>query len=418
MPSHNGMSVSVEAHRIALQIRALTGLEMLPDSIAVDGQLRVFLRQYYVATGGKRGTGAGCYNPSSRELRRVYNGEISGAALLKAAGKQGKAIPAPRGHETAIVVEDDTPPADEALKALQALLGGGQKVNPEAVRKIAEEAVDDRVGAVLSSMGGLIADEVAKAVRTVEVKVAELPAVKLDKTHQTFDDVLRFAANRRNVMLIGPAGSGKTFIAEQIATALGLEFYFSGRCVDEVKLLGYMDGGGTYRTTQFRQAYEFGGVFLADEMDAWAAEALVALNAPLAGQWGDFPDAKVRRHPDFVVIAAANTFGRGADRLYVGREQLDAASLDRFAVVEFDYDEGLETAICNDAHGEMDWVRYVQKVRGAIEKEKVRHVVSPRASIEGGVMLKAGMPREKVEESYIWKGMEERVRNQVKAHIR
>jgi cobaltochelatase CobS len=417
MPVFNGKTVSVEAHRIALQIQTLTGVGSLNDSIAVDGQLRVLLRQYYVATGGKRGSGAGCYNPTSRELRRIYNGDISGAELLKAAVKTGYAEPSratPKAGDD-IVLEE--PPETEALKALQSLLGG-QKVNPEAVRKIAMEAVDGRVGEVMSSMATLIADEVAKQVRTVEVKIAEMPTVKLDKTHMCFDRILRFAANRKNVMIIGPAGSGKTFIAEQIAKTLGLEFYFSGRCVDEVKLLGYMDGGGTYRTTQFRQAYEFGGVFLADEMDAWAAEALVALNAPLAGQWGDFPDAKVQRHPDFIVIAAANTFGRGADRLYVGREQLDAASLDRFAVVNMDYDENLELAICNDAHGNLDWVRFVQKVRGAIEKEKVRAVVSPRASIEGGIMLKAGDSRADVEESYVWKGMEERVRNQIKAAMR
>lgn len=415
MPKFNEMFVSVEAHRIALQIRALTGQDKLNDGVAVDGKLRVLLRQYYVATGGKRGSGSDCYNPTSRELRRVYNGEVSGAALLKSNG--GK--PEPQTKEEAsiadLVVEEK--PADEALKALQSLLGG-QKVNPEAVRKIASEAVDGRISEVLSSMAGLIADEVSKQVRTVTIKVAELPEVKLDKVHCQFDRILRYAANRRNIMLVGPAGSGKTFIAEQVASALGLEYYFSGKCVDEVKLLGYMDGGGTYRSTQFRQAYEFGGVFLADEMDGWAAEALLALNAPLAGQWGDFPDAKVRRHPDFVVIAAANTFGRGADRQYVGREQLDAASLDRFAVIEMDYDEGLETAICNDIHGNTDWVRYVQKVRAAVAKEKVRHVVSPRASIDGGVMLKAGDSRSDVEESYIWKGMEERVRNMVKAHIR
>jgi hypothetical protein len=75
-------------------------------------------------------------------------------------------------------------------------------------------------------------------------------------------------------------------------------------------------------------------------------------------------------------------------------------------------------AICNDAHGNLDWVRFVQKVRGAIEKEKVRAVVSPRASIEGGIMLKAGDSRADVEESYVWKGMEERVRNQIKAAMR
>jgi cobaltochelatase CobS len=203
-------------------------------------------------------------------------------------------------------------------------------------------------------------------------------------------------------------------MAEDVAKALSLEFYFQGKCADEVKITGYMDAGGTYRTTPFRQAFEFGGVFLFDEIDGWTADAVIAVNAPLAGQWGDFPDGKVARHPDFVAIGAANTYGRGADRQYVGREQLDAATLDRFAVIEVDYDEDLELAISCDA----DWTRYVQQVRMAIAKEKVRHVVSPRASIGGGLMLAAGEPRQDVEEAYVWKGMEEVVRNRIKASMR
>lgn len=406
MPKWNGMNVSVEAHRIALQIEKIAGTNSLGDSFNI-APVKTQLRQFYVATGGKRGEGG--YEPSAREYRRVYNGAISGAGLLKSGRMQnGESIPE-IGDD--IVVEDA--PADDAVAALQKLLGG-QKINPEAVKKIAVSAVDHRVGEVLSSMAGLVADEVSRQVRTVEVKIAEMPKVKIDTAHKSFERVLRYAANRKSVMLVGPAGSGKTTLAEQVANALGLDFYMSGKCADEVKITGYMDGGGTYRTTAFRKAYEFGGLFLFDEMDGWSPDALIAVNAPLSGQWGDFPDAMVKRHPDFVAIGAANTFGRGADRQYVGREQLDAATLDRFAVIEIDYDEDLELAISCDR----DWTKYVQKVRKAVVSEKVRHVVSPRASIEGGIMLKAGEVRALVEEAYVWKGIEEPVRNRIKAAMR
>lgn len=407
MPQWNGLQVSVEAHRIALQIQKVTGLINLPENFNI-APVKSDLRRFYVATGGKRGEGG--YEPNAREYRRVYNGAISGAALLKANGG-GSGASDDYGVDSDVVVEEAAPEA--AVEALKALLGG-QKIDPAAVKRIAVDAVNGRVGEVMAGMGAIIAEEVAKAVRTVEVQIANLPKTKIQTAHRAFDRVLRYAANRKSVMLVGPAGSGKTTLAEQIATALGLDFYMSGKCADEVKITGYMDGGGTYRTTAFRKAYEFGGVFLFDEMDGWSPDALIAVNAPLAGQWGDFPDAMVKRHPDFVAIGAANTYGRGADRQYVGREQLDAATLDRFAVIEIDYDEDLEMAISCDR----DWTKYVQKVRKAVMTEKVRHVVSPRASIEGGIMLKAGEPRKDVEDAYLWKGLDEPVKNRVLAAVR
>ncbi|MCH7728630.1 MAG: hypothetical protein IH991_19420, partial [Planctomycetes bacterium] len=73
---------------------------------------------------------------------------------------------------------------------------------------------------------------------------------------------------------------------------------------------------------------------------------LVVVNAALANGHLRLPDGTtVDRHADFVCAAAANTFGTGADRQYVGRNQLDAATLDRFAAcrLAFDYDVDLET---------------------------------------------------------------------------
>lgn len=214
-------------------------------------------------------------------------------------------------------------------------------------------------------------------------------------------------------MLVGPAGSGKTTLAAQVAELMKLNFYMESRVTSEYKLIGFLDATGKVVRTQFREAYEKGGLFLFDEMDASDADALTAFNAALSNGMCAFPDKLVKRHENFHAIAACNTFGRGADRQYVGRNQLDAATLDRFVVLEVDYDEQLEIEICGNA----EWARRVQKVRHAIIVEKVRHIVSPRASIMGARMLAAGMDRAVVEEACIWKGLDASNRARVAARM-
>jgi hypothetical protein len=87
--------------------------------------------------------------------------------------------------------------------------------------------------------------------------------------------------------------------------------------------------------------------------------------------------------------------------------------LDRFQTYEVDYDEQLELTLAGNA----DWTRYVQKVRAAVEAEKVRHVVSPRASIAGAKLLAAGEERSIVEECCVWKGLDAATRQRVTARM-
>lgn len=74
-------------------------------------------------------------------------------------------------------------------------------------------------------------------------------------------------------------------------------------------------------------------------MDASAPEVLIHLNAALANGYFDFPNGKVYAHEDFRVVGAGNTTGQGADAQYTGRTQLDASSLDRFKLVEVNYNK-------------------------------------------------------------------------------
>lgn len=234
------------------------------------------------------------------------------------------------------------------------------------------------------------------------VSVDNSKKTDLGKQHFQFPTLLKILATKLNVYLVGPAGSGKTHAAIQVAKALNIPFHFTGAVASEFKLTGFMDAQGRIVSTEFRKAYENGGLFLFDEIDASYPQAVLAFNAALANDYMDFPDKRVPRHKDFYCIAAANTYGQGADRQYIGRNQLDAASLDRFVFIDWNYDENLE----RDLAGNEEWSSYVQKIRRFITKNKIRHVVSPRASIFGATLLSNGLERDIVENTVVWKGID------------
>jgi MoxR-like ATPase len=302
---------------------------------------------------------------------------------------------------------------DHLIKQFTNSGGFGGEVKREVSATTVEAAVEAIAKRMSTLIPELVDERVAQLSRVAEIKIGKAPSVKVDRAHRMLEPVLMTVVAGASPMLVGPAGSGKTTLAEQVAKLLKLNFYMEARVTSEYKLLGFLDATSRVVRTQFREAYENGGVFLFDEMDASDADALTAFNAALSNGSCAFPDKLVKRHKDFYAIAACNTFGRGADRQYVGRNQLDAATLDRFEVLEVDYDEQLELEIS----GNPEWCRRVQKVRKAIAVEKVRHIVSPRASIMGARMLAAGMDRETVEEACIWKGLDAANRARVAARL-
>lgn len=196
--------------------------------------------------------------------------------------------------------------------------------------------------------------------------------------HKSFETVLKFVQADEPVFLTGAAGSGKNVICKQVAKALGLPFYFSNAVTQEYKITGFTDAMGTFHETQFYKAFKNGGVFMLDEIDASIPEVLVILNAAIANRYFDFPApiGYVEAHKDFRVVAAGNTFGLGADIDYVGRNQLDMASLDRFAVVEIDYDRDIEMRVANN---DSELVDFAEAFRRACVKVGVRMIVSYRA---------------------------------------
>ena len=264
----------------------------------------------------------------------------------------------------------------EAVKGLSLL----EKAVVEMIAKTQTETLrDEMIKDLRHTCDAFLMENYGAITRKVNY---EFNGVKADfgneVVHKSFETVLKFVTANEPVFLTGAAGCGKNVICKQVAKALNLPFYFSNAVTQEYKITGFTDAMGTFHETQFYKAFKNGGVFMLDEIDASIPEVLVILNAAIANRYFDFPApiGYVEAHPDFRVVAAGNTFGLGADIEYVGRNQLDMASLDRFAVVEIDYDRAIEMRVANN---DSILVDFAEAFRAACIKAGVRLVVSYRA---------------------------------------
>lgn len=246
----------------------------------------------------------------------------------------------------------------------------------------------------------------ARKPRPVVVKQKGKKEVKLDQVHGSFDTLLQLVACRVPIFITGPAGSGKTKAVEQVALALQLDFsaISVGPQTTQAHLMGYISATGSYVPTEFRKRFEHGGIFLIDEFDAGSPQVLTCLNSALSGSFCAFPDGMIKKHESFLCIATGNTYGNGANRIYVGRNQLDGATTDRFVFLEWDYCPKLERSL---AYEFKDWYEHVLAVREKANHLGMRVVISPRATMYGAELLRAGIPKKDVEKMVLYKGLTE-----------
>jgi MoxR-like ATPase len=236
--------------------------------------------------------------------------------------------------------------------------------------------------------------------------IPDRPEVTIESSHATLPLLVKAAGLRRPIMLVGPAGSGKTTAGHQLAQTYGVPFFANSNSQWDTRTqaFGYMDANGTYQPGYLYGPMKNGGVLLDDEIDASNQAVMVSKNTAIENRFAQFPNGEtVLAHDNFIYVGSANTYGRGADRMYVGRTQLDAATLNRFIFIDWDYDEKLELSIsCNEK-----WTKWVQKVRKVTQKHKMRYVVSPRQSIAGGELLALGIPERTVREMTVFPGWAE-----------
>lgn len=237
------------------------------------------------------------------------------------------------------------------------------------------------------------------------VRQADKQPKNVGKQHKQFGEIFQCLKAGVNVALVGPAGSGKTTAVKECAKALELEFYSKSVSAQtgSHEFFGYQDANGNYVRTIFRDAFENGGVFLLDEFDAGNPNVLAALNQATANGECAFADGMVTKHDDFIVVMAGNTFGHGANSEYVGRNKIDAATLDRFVFIHFDYDEDFETQLSTNK----DWAKKIQTLRKVANDKKIKTIISPRATLNGEKLLQVGMSEKQVLRLTVFKGLHE-----------
>lgn len=295
-----------------------------------------------------------------REIVKGLMPEAKAAWEKMQAAKQAQ-TPAPAQAPAAAPAQTVTPQS-----TLDALIA-------ESVAKLSLESV---MAAAKPALDTFIQTTYGVLPKSIEVKTPTETHKVQGITGKYFETALKLVGADIPTFLAGPAGCGKNVICKQVAEALGLDFYFSNAVTQEYKLTGFIDANGNYQKTQFFEAFTKGGLFMLDEIDASTPEVLIILNAAIANRYFDFPCGRFDAHEDFRIMAAGNTFGTGADAEYTGRFQLDASSLDRFAILEVSYEKDVEMAL---AKGNTKLLDFIYDFREAVKKSNILFTISYRA---------------------------------------
>jgi len=302
-------------------------------------------------------------------------------------------------------------PADVEKRTFQILTEVIVK-HKDAIGEQAFKAVTDATDAIKSGLEAAAKAAVkaaAENARPIVIKDGSKARKIKGVMPPEFERMVQLASVRIPILLVGPAGCGKTYLAEKLAEALDLDA--SDQSCSEGMSESVFNGfllpvgkGGSFEhvASPFLTRYEEGGVMLLDEMDAGDSNLFTYINKAIANNSYTVPQRYlkpvVKKHEDFVLIAAANTFGHGADAMYVGRNQLDAATLDRFKVglIAMDYSREVEmnlapAEICNWA-----WA-----IRDKIRSNKLRRVMSTRVIKDLATMTERyGWKRSEWERAY------------------
>jgi len=256
-----------------------------------------------------------------------------------------------------------------------------------------------------------IADVAASAPKIITVNIPTLPEpVTIQGAHRDLPKLVARLNAGMYVMLIGPAGTGKSYMAHDAAKALGVPCYDLSVTVQtqEWKVAGAHSAVTFIRGT-IREAYENGGVLLIDEFDNGSPNFLAGLNLLLSSDTYTFADGvTVDRHPQFYVVGTANTIGEGGTAQYRARQALDAATLDRFTFMFVDIDPAIEEAMAaqylDDVTVRADLLKLVRVSRVNGADNNLRVVITPRATLGGAKMLALGEPMENVIRDRIVRG--------------
>ena len=268
---------------------------------------------------------------------------------------------------------------------------------------------DYKPGIDENQVRAIVQDAIAGiAPRVIEVRQQDKPPVRIEGiVHPAFQRCLDYLSHRgpnnyqANVMLVGPAGCGKTHLIHQLAKALSVDHTIVGGTAgaSEGDLVGRLlpgqNGAFDYYPSKFVQLYERGNALLGfDEIDGFDPNMLMIANMPLSN--GSMfvhirrENPEVMRGENVYFCATANTYGTGANPIYAGRNPMDGATKNRFIFVTVDYDKTLEESIAAAGGLTAAETAGLWELRDRAREAQLRRVISTREFQKASVMKARG----------------------------
>lgn len=191
-----------------------------------------------------------------------------------------------------------------------------------------------------------------------------------EPTHKALAEVIGVLGADCWCAIVGATGSGKTLGAIQYAKLAKISILGIKQMCNTLQpheLIGFIDANGKYRKGAWTDAiigrvYENNGtmpecdnptdtpaLITIDEMDNANSNIIMLVKALQTGII-TMPYGQQRINPSLQVCATMNTWGTGATREYVGRMAQDAALLNEFQFVEWDYDTDFEMKLIEQTY--------------------------------------------------------------------
>ncbi|MGV2384818.1 MAG UNVERIFIED_CONTAM: AAA family ATPase [Thermobifida fusca] len=373
------------------------------------------------------------FSRTEPQLRDHYRPFLTGEREIPRSWVTGEAAPGEAVYTRDAVKAKRTSTRQETSARQEQEQGGATMANAtnvpdfldgfrQWVEAIAANGVsEDRVREIVAEAVEAAMANVKPQVTTIQVQGCEPVEIK-GRAHPKLQEILDVLMVGEVPYLVGEPGTGKSHTAELLAEILGVDRVVTIQCTQQLlesRIAGFRDATGQVVRTDVRDAWEHGGIILIDEIDKANPNTLAFFNNALSNGWMTFPDGRVRRHDKCFVIAGANTYGRGANAEFVGSTKLDASTLDRFHMIEFDRDEEIERELVMayaPTQGEA-WLRTLATVRANIERHGLKVLCTMRAAIGGAKLVERGWSHEKVIRGRVLKGVSEDVAKKVLAGV-
>lgn len=301
---------------------------------------------------------------------------LAGAPAPSAGGADPAALEAARKEVAALRAELD------ALKAAPMIApsapSAGSSLDSLICRSVVDAVTPQIVESVRAQVGAL-----AGAVPTplqINLSGGASRVTGAAVRHEVFSDALQLLAAGLPLWLVGDAGTGKSRLCEQLAEALGCDYFYSGAILDEFAgLKGFIDANGVKHGTEFTRALEAAAagrdvLLCLDECDGSTPEVLLVLNNLLSGGAVECMGEAFRMSDNLHIVACGNTHGRGGSTAYT-RSIIDAATLDRFMFLEVDYSPAIELAV---AGGDEALASFARTMREAARDRGIDLLVTYR----------------------------------------